>query len=111
MKIPNNADIPIEKLTRYLLVFKARNDKSKYLAKGGFSQENPDQLLKAIRSLTETIEAVPDRASEYGTFYHVEGELTGAHGSNILVVTVWLQWKTDDKFHFVTLIPAKEKQS
>lgn len=111
MKIPNDAVIPTEKLTRYLLVSKARNDKSKFLARSGFSQENPEALLKAIRSLTETVEAVQGRTSQYGAFHHVEGELTGANGVNVSVVTVWLQWKADNKFHFVTLVPAKEKQS
>ena len=37
MKIPNDAIIPDEKLTRHLLVYKARNDKSKFLAQAGFT--------------------------------------------------------------------------
>ena len=35
MKIPEKAIIPEPKFTKYLLVFKQRNDKSKYLAKVG----------------------------------------------------------------------------
>lgn len=60
MKIPADAIIPDDKLTRYLLVYKARNDKSKFLAQAGFTQENPEALLSAIRSLAESVEAVED---------------------------------------------------
>ncbi len=41
MKIPSDAIIPDEKLTRYLLVPKARNDKSKFLAQAGFTSDIP----------------------------------------------------------------------
>jgi hypothetical protein len=60
VKIPADAIIPDDKLTRYLLVYKARNDKSKFLAQAGFTQENPEALLSAIRSLAESVEAVED---------------------------------------------------
>ena len=60
MKIPADAIIPDEKLTRYLLVYKVRNDKSKFLAQAGFTQENPEALRAAISSLAESVEAVED---------------------------------------------------
>lgn len=37
MTIPENAIIPDAKLTKYLLIFKPRNDKSKYLLQEGFT--------------------------------------------------------------------------
>jgi len=108
VKIPDDAIIPTEKVTRYLLVSKVRNDKSKYLAQAGFIQKNPEALLEAIRSLTKAVEAAQDRVSEYGIFHRVEGDLIGVNGVNVSVITVWLQRKADGKFQFITLVPGKE---
>jgi hypothetical protein len=110
VKIPADAIIPNDKLTRYLLVYKARNDKSKFLAQAGFIQENPEALRAAIESLAELVEAVEDGTNEYGIFYRVEGDLNGINGMNLSVVTIWLQRQSDGKFQFVTLKPRKESR-
>jgi hypothetical protein len=44
MRIPEDAIIPDDKITRYLLIPKLRSDKSKFLAQAGFTQENPEAL-------------------------------------------------------------------
>lgn len=108
MRIPADAIIPDDKLARYLLVYKARNDKSKFLAQAGFTQENPEALRAAIQAVVESGKAVEDRTNEYGTFYQVEGELIGNNGVNLSVTTIWLQRQIDCKFQFVTLKPRKE---
>lgn len=108
MRIPADAVIPGDKITRYLLLQKARNDKSKFLAQAGFVQGNPEALRAAIQLLARTSEAIEDRSNEYGIFYQVAGELVGANGVNLLVVTIWLQRQIDGKFQFVTLKPLKE---
>jgi hypothetical protein len=108
VKIPRDAVIPDNKITRYLLVQKARNDKSKFLAQAGFTSENPETLRTAIQSLVEIGEAVEDRSNEYGIFYQVVGELVGVNGITLSVVTIWLQRQIDGKFQFVTLKPLKE---
>ena len=108
MRIPADAIIPEEKLTRYLLILKARDDKSKFLAQAGFTQENPEELLTAIRLLAELAEAVEDGSNEYGEFYRVEGNLPDRNGGNLAVVTIWIKWYIDGSFHFVTLKPQKE---
>lgn len=108
MKIPDDAIIPDEKLTQYLLVYKARNDKSKFLAQAGFTQDNPEQLKASIRSLVASVEAIEDEANEYGIFYRVVGALAGVNGMNLWVVTIWLQRQKDGKFQFITLKPDKE---
>ena len=107
MKIPDNAVIPEEKLTRYLLVPRLKDDKSKYLAQAGFTQANPEDLLTAIRQLITDNEAVEDNVNEYGVFYLVEGNLQGINNNNLAVVTVWLQSKYDGSFRFITLKPKK----
>lgn len=108
MRIPEDAIIPDDKISRYLLVQKARNDKSKFLANAGFTMENPEALKAAIQSLLEIGEAIEDKNNEYGTFYQVAGELVGVNGVFLSVVTIWLQRQLDGKFQFVTLKPLKE---
>ena len=108
MKIPDNAVIPQEKLTKYLLISRIKDDKSKFLEQAGFIQDNPDDLLKAIRQLAVTNEAREDNINEYGIFYTVEGNLQGVNGRNLAVVTVWLKSKNDGSFRFITLKPKKE---
>lgn len=111
MKIPENAIIPAAKLTRYLLVLRPRNDKSKFLAQAGFTAENPQDLMAALRQLTRSNDALEDRTDEYGTYYQVKGILQGANGIYLNVVTVWLQRTIDQQFQFITLIPNKETDS
>ncbi len=105
VKIPEDSVIPDAKITQYLLVLKARNDKSRFLAQAGFTQENPEALKLAIQSQAMDKEAIEEKSNEYGTFYQVEGELIGVNGVSLSVITVWLQRQIDDKFQFVTLKP------
>ena len=107
MKIPDNAVIPEEKLTRYLLVPRLKDDESKYLAQAGFTQDNPNDLLTAIGQLITDNEAVEDNVNEYGIFYTVEGNLQGINNRTLAVVTVWLKSKYDGSFRFITLKPKK----
>lgn len=106
MKIPEDAIIPESKLTEYLLVYKPRNDKSQFLDRGGFTLENWQKLKTAIQQLNKSVEAVVGRTSEYGTFYHIYGELQGVNQKKLSVVTVWLKRQSDGKFQFITLIPG-----
>lgn len=106
MKIPDDAIIPEPKLTRYLLVFKPRNDKSQFLAQAGFTLDNWQTLKTAIQQLNQSVEAEEDRTDEYGTFYNVRGEILGVNGINLSVVTIWLERKSDGKFQFITLVPG-----
>ena len=107
MKLPPNVIIPDDKLSKYLLLYKEKNDKSKFLAQAGFTQNNPDELKLAIYQLISIVEAIEDLTNEYGTFYRVEGELIGVNQRNLFVVTIWLKRKIDNQFQFVTLKPKK----
>lgn len=69
MKLPRNVVIPPDKLTFYLLVERRLNDKAKFLARAGFTQDNPVMLKQAIRDLIAQNEAVIDRQDEYGVFF------------------------------------------
>ena len=105
MRIPSDALIPDAKLSQYLLVFRARNDKSKFLAQAGFSLQAPEQLRAAIRYLANENEAIPARTDQYGTFYEVAGDLRGPNGISLSVVTIWLEKRVENQFQFITLKP------
>src|SRR3712207_2727424 len=105
MRIPADAVIPPEKLTQYLLRFRPWDDKSRFLSSAGFAATRPEILENAIRVATATSEAVEDGENDYGMFYRVDGELVKPNGRFLSVVIIWLQWKLDGKFHFVTLKP------
>ena len=49
MKLPADAIIAAEKVMSYLLVSQTRGDKSAFLARGGYTIENADQLLHDLR--------------------------------------------------------------
>jgi hypothetical protein len=106
VKIPLDAVVPREKLTRYLLAPKPKNDKSRFLARAGFTQTNPDGLEEALRRLIAEEEAVADRDDQYGRFYQVVGDLRGP-GGTLRVVTVWIVQAADGVCRFVTLKPAR----
>lgn len=108
MKIPEDAIIPDPKLTQYLLILKPRNDKSQYLAQGGFCLDNWQDLKAAIQKLITSNEAKEDITDEYGTYYQVIGELEGVNDCQLLVVTIGLQRLVDRQFYFVTLKPYRE---
>ncbi|MEM8809094.1 MAG: DUF6883 domain-containing protein [Cyanobacteria bacterium P01_D01_bin.44] len=111
MNVPENAIIPDAKLSRYLLVQRPRNDKSKFLAQAGFTLENPNALKAALRQLITINDAIEDRTDEYGTYYQVTGKLSGTNDVTLDVLTIWLRRKIDQQFQFITLIPNKETDS
>ncbi|MDZ4768594.1 MAG: hypothetical protein SGJ24_05655 [Chloroflexota bacterium] len=106
MKIPPNAPIAREKLTQYLLVLQLKNDKSLFLAKAGFTQENPDVLERAIRQQLVEHEAAQDRIDEYGVHFIVTGMLRGT--ITLAVITVWIYEPVLENFRFIMLKPFKE---
>lgn len=109
MQIPSKGIIPEDKLTRYLLVFRDKDDKSKFLAQAGFTLDNADSLQKAIIQLITVEDAIKDDKNEYGIFYRVEGMLERVNGINLAVVTIWILRYIDDFFQFVTLKPRKDR--
>jgi Domain of unknown function (DUF6883) len=108
MRIPSDAIIAPEKLTQYLLSPRSRNDKSRYLARAGFSLNNPQLLEGAIRALAATVDATEESADQYGTDYTVSGSLMGPNGASLNVTLVWIR-PANGPFRFVTLKPSQEK--
>jgi hypothetical protein len=107
MRISDDVLIPLAKLTNYLLVPKAQDDKSQFLAQAGFTRENPEDLIMALRELIHDVEAILEKTNQDGTYYQVEGILPGLN-NQLIVVTIWLQ-RVDGQVQFVTLKPQKER--
>ena len=110
MRIPPDALIAEGKLRHYLLVPRPKNDKSKFLAQAGFTQEHPEVLDAAIRQLIQSVEAIKDKSDDYGDCYRVAGDLIGTGGRKLAVITFWIRLRADNEFRFVTLIPRREPQ-
>lgn len=109
MKIPVDSIIPEEKFTRYLLVKRDFDDKSGYLSRGGYSEQNYAELMMHIRLLIRENDAIKERTDEYGTFFRVTGTLPGVDQGPLEITTIWLKRKFDNKFQFITLIPTRRK--
>lgn len=107
MKIPADAIISEEKFTRYLLVKREFDDKSRFLAIAGFTLNNYLLLIDGIRRLVSENNAVKIRTDDYGTFFKTTGFIYGQTGLKINVSTIWIQRKVDGLFQFVTLIPVR----
>ena len=62
-------EIPEEKITDYLLVQKAKNDKSAFLFKLGYSMETVKELAEDIRNIATRNEAVLQQKTQFGEMY------------------------------------------
>jgi hypothetical protein len=109
MKLPPDAIIATAKLTRYLLVWRDADDKSKFLAQAGYGQDNWQQLEAHLRNQILPLEAVPsDEPNPFGDVYKIRGVLRGVNGVNLAVVTIWMIEYETQQTKFITLYPDKE---
>jgi hypothetical protein len=109
MKLPPDSLIPLEKLTRYLLVPQKRSDKSAFLLRGGYTKNNPEQLRADLRSLILPLNAAPAGSTKFGDFFEIRGVLHGPNGKNLRVKTIWIRENLRGTVRFVTLLPDKTK--
>ena len=109
MKLPPDSLIPLEKLTHYLLVPQRRADKSAFLLRGGYTAENPRQLLEDLRSQVLPLDATPVGSTRFGEFFQVRGSLHGPSGKNLRVKTIWMREHLREVTRFITLLPDKTK--
>ena len=109
MKLPADSEIPLEKLTHYLLVPKAKADKSKFLSRAGYSIENANHLIKDIRFQILPLDAVPAGTTKFGDFFAIRGILRGTNNVSLRVKTIWIREHLRGNVRFVTLLPDKSK--
>lgn len=105
MRLPQDAIIAEEKLTRYLLVPLPKDDKSKFLAQAGYVIGNWQQLEQDLRTQVLSQPAELVETTLYGKKYRIRAALTGPNKRVLSVITIWMM--TDDTTKFVTLVPDK----
>lgn len=103
-----NVVIPEEKLTRYLLVHKDKNDKSRFLEQAGYTIENWEILESDLRLFFKNGMIIFEEENEYGSSYSVNGLLTGPNGQNLKVKTIWMHEIRNGQTKFITLFPDKK---
>jgi hypothetical protein len=109
MKLPADSEIPLEKLTHYLLVLQARADKSKFLARAGYSIEDAERLIADMRLQILPLDAAPAGTTKFGDFFEIRAALRGPNGISLRVKTIWIREHLRGDVRFVTLLPDKSK--
>lgn len=107
MRLPADAVIAREKITRYLLVRQARGDKSAFLARAGYASETVDQLLHDLRTQLLPLDATQLHSTPFGDFYEIRGALTGPNGIALSVRSIWMKEYLSGVTKFITLIPER----
>ncbi len=101
MKLPQNSIISSEKIIGYLLKPNKTNDKSKFLALGGYSLDNWLDLEHDLRALLRHPADLGQR-NKYGQFFEIKGNLR-----NLKVKTIWLWEHGAEAPRFITLVPVQ----
>ncbi|NUN64083.1 hypothetical protein HCU40_04790 [Pseudanabaena biceps] len=104
MYLDRNALIASQKLTKYLLIHLPKDDKSEYLAKGGYTLDNWQQLEQDLRQQTLSLEAQPTVKTQYGQKYQIISFLNCPNGKVLKIKTIWIV--NNQTTQFVTLFPA-----
>lgn len=107
MKLPSETIISSDKLKDYLLVYRKRNDKSKWLAQAGYQLENWQSLEHDLRNQILSLNAVPTDNTQYGQMYEIKGPLVGPNSKTIQVCTVWMSEHETGQTKFITMFPDK----
>jgi hypothetical protein len=109
VRLQIDAVIARAKLVDYLLKSLPQNDKSQFLAKAGYTQENWQQLERDLRMQILRLDAVFLENTRFGDRYEIRGTLTGVNGVVLPVVTIWMVESASQETKFITLFPNKSK--
>ncbi|MDA1142049.1 MAG: hypothetical protein O3B01_26100 [Planctomycetota bacterium] len=109
MKLPADSTIAPDKITAYLLVPKARGDKSGFLAQAGYALDHSDQLIMDLQRQILPLDASLTQSNKFGQYYEIRGTLTGPNGMVLAVRTVWMTERLSGVTKFITLIPDKRR--
>jgi len=109
VKLPANATIALEKVSKYLLVKQPRGDKSAFLARAGYTAANPEQLLHDLRSQVLSQEAVQLHQTKFGQFYEIRAALTGPNRTILQIHSIWMKEHLSGVTKFITLLPDRKE--
>lgn len=105
MRLPSDALIAEAKLTDYLLAYRQRNDKSKWLGQAGYTIDNWRTLENDLGRQMLPLEGQVDENNAYGIVYRIEAELVGPNGRSLSLVTIWMTEHETGRTKFITLYP------
>lgn len=103
--VPKHAFIDPQKITKYLMVERDYDDKSKFLKMLGFSADDPEAISDAILEANLGQTATRGREFPDGTSYTVHTELVGPQNSR-RTLFVW-NFREDDEVTLVTMFPRE----
>jgi hypothetical protein len=109
MMLPANSIISERKVKEYLLSFRNRNDKSKWLAKAGYDVENWKRLEHDIRRQLLIREAVLVEENKFGDIYEITGTLNGPNGKSLQVRSIWMYEYGTKMTKFITMYPLQNR--
>lgn len=107
MKLPTNTIISESKINEYLLSYRKRNDKSKWLARAGYNSENWKRLERDIRLQLLSREAVLIEENQFGVVYEITGKLIGPNSKKLDVRSIWMKEYATELTKFITMYPIK----
>lgn len=107
MKLERAVIISDEKIKKYLLQPKKRNDKSKWLAIAGYTLKNWEQLKSDLQNQILLNDVFSVEETKYGTLYEIKGELTGPNGITLKIRSFWMKEFESNITKFITLYPDK----
>jgi len=110
VKLPEDALIAAEKLTRYLLVKRPVGDKSEFLRQAGYTLDNWQRLEQDIRAQILPKDAVLIERTAYGELFEIRSSLVGPNAAVLALRTVWIREAATGSVKFVTLYPDKESR-
>lgn len=108
MKLSTTAIISADKIKKYLLSPRKRNDKSKWLAKAGYKPEDWQRLEKDLRTQILSLDAVSTDGTKYGQIYEIKGLLSGPNGKTLSICSIWMNEHESKLTKFITMFPDKK---
>jgi len=114
VKLPNAhlAIVDRSKVLDYLLneAHPDNGGKARFFGLLGYSREDPERLMQALREVAEHGEVVSSAESAHGQKYAVDGRLSGhtQESRQWSIRTVWIIDRREDAPRLVTAYPGKE---
>lgn len=109
MKIPFDAEIAREKITKYLLTKRDESDKSLYLTTAGYTIDEYEQLVEDLRNQILLFDATLIELTEFGDKYEINGVLKSPSGKELSIKTIWMKEHATEKWKFITLFPVRRR--
>jgi hypothetical protein len=110
MKMPccASANVPIEKITDYMLSFShpLGSLKARWFNALGYKLEKPNELAESLLSLA-SMDVVATVKTDYGTKYVIVGDITGPVGRTASVHSIWILSNGGSVPRLVTAYPSK----